>query len=329
MLPILILISLFSVNSSSKNGFEANSRISKLEYQIASMFTHLKWSQAHSKPVKIKILPIKNFSGIPMELRKEKSDYFNHGKIPLSANQLFSDLVNASRYLSSTDANSDYQLQLSINRYQLPHDYAPDDLWWKELQDDVDRWLVTPNHSHVSLTLEVISHQHVTTTWSHTIGISLSNCDINSQSQPLITLNNDPTIRGFVETAPGQAFIAASNFLILQSIYHISRKDGFARVASKSENELLLLSDNQSFSPGEELALFQNNRYPTPSSLPIGRVQIIKTYQNQAVAYPINLRADQIKPGDWVEMKSSIPYPEPKSIFIPKNTCAQVSVAEL
>ena len=328
--PSLTIGKVFSSENIVSSRFESNNSVSKLEYQSASVFSHLKWSPGRNNPVKIEVLPIVNFSGIPIEQREEKSDYFNHGKIPQSVNHLFSDLVSASRYFTSNDANSDYRFQLTINRYRLPYDYAPDDLWWKKLNTEVDRWLVTPKSARISLSLKITGKQRHIAAWSRTIETSLAFCDLNAQTQPLTSFNNkDQIVREYVKTTPGQAFIAASNFLILQGIHYINQKRGLAQVAGKFENELLLVSNDDSFVVGEILGLYHKNEYSTQSALPAGQVQIIKTFENQAIAYPIDIRADQIKQGDWVEVSTTHPYVVPKSVFSPKNQCAQVSVAEL
>ena len=74
--------------------------------------------------------------------------------------------------------------------------------------------------------------------------------------------------------------------------------------------------------------MYYQNDYPNQSDLPAGKIQVIKAYSNQAVAYPISLRADQIKTGDWIKLTNYLPVQLPSSKFIPKNQCADIEIAE-
>ncbi len=317
-----------SATTSASSLFEPNTSVSRLEYQQAAAYSHLNWSSIPNQPISIQILPVKNYSGIPLQLRAEKADYFNHGKIPQQAQELFADLTSASRYFNSKGATPDYHFQLTIEKYQLPFDYAPDDIWWEELNANVDRWFATANNANLKLSLRVTSANKYIANWTQSIETTLSYCDLNQQSQPLTSVQNQQqTLAQYVQTTSGQAFIAASNYLILQAILYINQKPSLARVIRKEQNEIFIQSDSSSFVLGEKLALYHQRQGRGQSALPAGLVQIIKTYQNQAIAYPVNLRLDQIKAGDWVEVGETYPYLPPKSIFKAKNQCAQVSVA--
>lgn len=329
---MLIAVQIGSLKASSLN--EAISSVSELRYQSAAAYSHLKWQQLPQSPISVELRPIQNYSGIPLEQRDENSDYFNHGKIPQAINPLFSDLLNASRYFDSNmtylgGSHSDYRLQLSIDSYQLPFKYEPDDIWWKELNADLDRWFASPKNARIKLSLSITSGSKHISNWMRSIEMTMDPCDLNSTPQPLTSAQNDnQTIRHYVQTTPGQAFVAASNYLILQAIDYINQKQGFARVVKKEQNEIFLKSNDSSFVLGETLGLYYQRDGQVQSILPVGRVQIIKTYNHQAVAYPVDIRADQIKAGDWVEVSERHAYIKPKSVFEAKNQCAKVMVAQ-
>jgi len=331
ILAVLISIISFPLSSlsSASSQLGLDDSTTKLEYQAASLYSYLSWYAFKGNRVAIKIMPIANYSGIPFEQREENATYYEHGKIPLAVNALFADLVQSSRILNVDKLDSDFKFLLTINQYQLPFDYAPDDIWWKELNDDVDRWMVAAKKTKVSLTLKIVGDNRQIQPWSRSIETTLAQCDVNSLSQPLTATNNqNQVLLEYGRSTPGQAFIAASNFLILQAIHHLNNQHGQAQVVHKSENELLLRAKNDSFVIGEKLGLYHQNQYSSQSLLPAGQVQIIKTFQNQAVAYPVNLRIDQIREGDWVELSTHYPITLPKPKFVSKNQCAQVIVAE-
>lgn len=325
----LISIPLSTMGLTATSLFEPVNIVSKLKYQQAANFGHLNWQILPGQPTPIKVLPVKNFSGVPLQIREENADYFDHGKIPQQVQWLFSDLVDASRYFKSEGAMSDYQFQLIIEQYQLPFDYAPDDIWWKELNANVDRWFANARNAKIKLSLTVSSANKHITSWTQSIETTLSNCDLNSNTQPLTSaLNQDQTIRQYLQTTPGQAFVAASNYLILQALQHVNKKPAMARVVRNDQNEIIIKSDVGSFAIGELLGFYYQQQTKSLSALPAGHLQVIKSFENQAVAYPVNLRIDQIKAGDWVEMGEIHPYITPKSIFSAKNNCAPVSVAK-
>ena len=334
----LILAPLTAISSTlASNLFNENKTLSKLEYQEASRFTHLKWSADQSLINNIEILPILNFSGIPIEQRIEKANYYTHGKIPSEVNNLFINLIDSSHYFNSikTSANtntnhqSDYQFQLQINQYQLPFKYAPDDNWWTKIHDDVDRWLLPANNAKISLTLKITGNKMQTPSWSRTIESTVSACELNKLSQPMALQGNNKIITEYSLTTTGQAFISASNFLILQAIHHLNKNNNLAHVSNISNNEIFITSDKHEFSIGQNLNLFHNNEYSGQSVLPAGKVQIIKTYQNQAVAYPVNLRVDQIKEGDWVEASQVASFTPPESVFTSVKTCSYAEVIDI
>ena len=331
-LILLILPNLLNAGSS----YQLGSMPSVLKHQQAANFTNMHWLEQPQSTINIQLLPLKNFSGIPMQKRFEKPDYYYHGKIPSDIQNLFFDLVIASRYfnpvsLESIRKNStfDYQFQLIIERYQLPFEYAPDDILWKELKADVDRWHVEPKNATVKLSLKISSGQRHLSPWFQSITMTLSDCDLNRQPQPLTeneSANN--IIREYVKTSPGQTFIAASNYLILQAIQHISQQQRMAQVISNEHNELFIKSKDSHFKIGEQLALYYKPTGETQSALPVGNIEIIKTYQTQAVAFPIDIRVDQIKPGDWVEISETHPYQPPKFSFEKKNSCTNIAMVD-
>lgn len=329
---IIIALSLSNKTLSATPLFEPVQIVSKLEYQQAANFSHLDWPLVPGQPIAIQILPIKNFSGIPLQFRQEKADYFNHGKIPLESDLLFSNLVNASHYFTAeatSNKPADYRFQLTIEQYQLPFDYAPDDIWWKEQNANVDRWFANARNAKVKLSLRVSSASKHIADWSQSIETTLSNCDLNQHTQSLTSaLNQNQTVRQYLQTTPGQAFLAASNYLILQAVQYINQKPALARVIRNDQNELLIKSNGGYFVTGELLGLYHQQQTETLSALPAGQVQIVKSFENQAIAYPVNLRIDQIKAGDWVEMGETYPFVIPKSIFSAQNHCARVSVAK-
>ncbi len=337
----------FSITALSKAPlFEPVAPLSKLQYRQAADYSHLNWQLIPDQPVNIQILPIKNFSGIPLQLREEKADYFDHGKIPLESHLLFSDLVTASRYFlahadkvkflemqtDSKHANNgpaDYHFQLTIEQYQLPFDYAPDDIWWKELNANVDRWFANARNAKVKLSLTVSSASKHIANWSRTIETTLSNCDLNAKTQSLTSaLNHNQTINQYLQTTTGQAFLAASNYLILQAMQYINQKPAMGRVIRNNQNEILIRSEGRSFVIGELLGLYYQQQTGSLSPLPAGQLQIVKSFENQATAYPLNLRVDQVKVGDWVELSEVYPFIAPQSVFSAKNHCAAVSLAK-
>jgi len=310
-------------------------QVSWLKNQEAAEYTSLQWQANNKSLVKVKILPTLNYSGIPMEYREEQAEYFNHGKIPENVTQLFADLLNSSHYFLALDKNdnskiAEYEFQLAIEKYQLPFSYHADDIWWQEINGDVDRWLLSPKPSTIKLTLTMYNAYTKKPILLKSITTTLSQCDLNAHVQNLTWHNNrDSVLNQFIQTTPGQSFIAASNFLILEAIHLIDPKRKQALVADKFENEIFILAEDTHFEIGQQLDIFQQTPYNRPSQLPIGQVEIIKTYANQALAYPVNFRTDQLLKGDWLEVKNSTPFKAPLINYLAKNQCSQTPVTDL
>jgi hypothetical protein len=309
--------------------FEENKTISKLAYQSASKFTHLQWFKEQNSLNTITLLPIINFSGIPIEELLEKSNYFTHDKKPSVINRLFEDLIYSSHYFEDNRvvknthkiAKSDYQFQLQINQYQPPIKDTSDDSWWNK-KNNADRSLQSSVEAKISLTLKIKGYKKQLTPWSRTIETQLSICDVNRFSQPMSEYSHrNNRISKYSSSTMGQVFISASNFLILQAIHHLNKYNTLAHVASKFDNEILIVSEQHQFSIGQELYLYYNNEYSSQSVLPAGKVQIIKTYQNQAVAYPVDLNFNKIKEGDWIEVSQVKKFITPQSNFTHKKVC--------
>lgn len=301
---------------------------SKLEYQHAAKFSYLHWPQTVLEKLPINVKSMANFSGIPANADETKSEYYEHGKIPHSIDLLFTDLIRSSHFFAPTEVESDIQFELILNRYSHPFAYAPDDHWYKSLRDEVDRWNVTKKNASVSLSLRISHRDSRFKPWMRTIETVLSQCDLNQKSQPLgASLYHDDSLLAYSNSTVGQAFIAASNYLILRGMEHLNTAKQQAKVVGLAQNELQLFSTSNTFVVGEQYDLYfhESNHL----SLPAGKVQVVKTLGDQAVAYPVNLRVDHIKIGDWVEVGSRRRSVIPKHQFESKNQCATVSVATL
>jgi len=321
-------LSFISTNLSA-NDTQLDIPTSSLEYKSASKYSHLKWYSLLDIPIKVSVLPIQNYSGVPIKTKQKDANNFDHSEIPASVALLFSDLANSSRYLEVDNKNNDFHFQLSIEEYKLPYDFKPEGGWVDELNGKIDRWFVSPKSSQVKLSLKITGKTPMKP-WVHSVSAVLDTCDLNSLPQPLTSIsNNNKILVDYVKTSPGQAFIAASNYLILQGIKHIKQKHTLAQITGKYDNELFLTAKNNLFTSGEKLNIYYQNAYPNRFDMPAGEVQVIKAYSNQAVAYPTTLRSDQIKKGDWVELRNHTPVQLPRSKFIPKNQCAEVEVAIL
>lgn len=322
-------------STSTDELFNTSLMVGKLEYQDAAYYTHLKWNNQLKSAKNIQLLPIINRTGIGTDTNNQSADYYEHGNMPKAMAELVTDLVNQSRFYnvesdSKKLSKADYQMQLIINQYKHPFPYSKDSGWLKKSKSNVDRWFMTPNNSTVSLTLVMASKRKHIKSWSKTIEMTMGRCDINALPQSLTGSNsNQKTLTAFIESTPGQAFLAATNYLLHQSIVNLANNRDLAQVVSKHGSELFLKADNNYFIIGETVNLYHNDSYEAQRALPAGQVKIIKAFQNQAVAYPVNLRGDQIKEGDWVEVGNvSIPS-KPTSHFSARNQCAAVSIAKL
>jgi hypothetical protein len=307
----------------------------RLEYQNAANYTHLQWANQLKAPRTIRLLPIINRSGVQIDTDQQPSSYYEYGNMPKSLPLLVDGLINSSRFFTinhqvSNDPASDYQMQLIINQYELPFEHRPKTSWLEQSKSNVDRWFVTPKNARISLTLTMTSLNRHMRSWSKSIEMTMARCDLNATPQPLNgSIKGNESLTSYLESTPGQTFVSAANFLILQSIKNLASKRELAQVISKYENELFLKADHNYFVVGESVNLYHNDQYESQRALPAGQVRIIKAFQNQAVAYPISLRADHIKEGDWVEVGKIRPIQKPRSHFEAKHQCANVSVASL
>ncbi len=331
-LLITLLIAVSSATSqlsSAANLSKVSLLKSKIEYQNAAQFSALKWPNTLQAPVAVSLVPLKNYSGIPTDATEVKAEYYEHGKLPKTVHLLFGDLVDSTRLLESSQSNYDVELQLIVNQYSHPFKYAPDDHWYRTLQDQVDRWGVTKRNAIVSLTLKMTSKNHRFKPWVSSVESTLSHCDLNAMTHSLMPSNHgDDALIAFSQSSMGQAFISASNYLLLQAVSHLNNQRQRAQVVSKSHNELLLTSTQSQFVTGEQYQLIFKDAYSNPRTGSAGSVQVVKTMGNQAIAYPIDLRPDHIKIGDWVELEKPKAVTRPNSIFIAKNKCATVGVAQ-
>jgi len=303
---------------------------SNIQYQNAAKYTVLDWQNSLHSPTLVNVSPIINYSGIPINSKEQTADYYEHGNLPNNIGSLFSSLVQSSRYLSPTYETSDIKLELVINSYSHPFKYAPDDHWYKALRDEVNRWAITKKHASVSLSLKLSSKSQRIKPWIRTVETTLSHCDLNANTQPLTEANyHDKTLEAYSESIIGQTFVAASNYLLIQAVQFLNERKRLATVETRYQNELLLTSQTDEFTIGEHYDLYFNDSYSSLPRLPAGKVQVVKTFGNHAVAYPVDLRMDHIKTGDSVELGHARPLMQPKSRFTPKNKCATVSVAEI
>lgn len=301
---------------------------SKIEYQYAAQFSALKWRDTLHSQIAVSIKPIKNYSGIPTNASADKAGYYEHGKLPKSIQQLFKDLALSTRLLDNSQQNPDVELQLILDHYSHPFKYASDDHWYRTLQDQVDRWGITKKNATVGLTLRMTSRSNRFKPWVSSIESTLSHCDLNAINHSLMPFNHsDEALLAYTSSSMGQAFISASNYLLLQAVSHLNNQRQRAQVVSTLHNELLLNSEHNQFVTGEKYQLIFNHSYSHPAKQPVGSIQVVKSMGNQAVAYPIDLRPDHINTGDWVELEKAKPLIRPNSIFVAKNSCATVSVA--
>lgn len=300
-----------------------------LQYQQAANYTHLKWQNQTRPKVKVALSQLKNYSGIPMEYREEAAEYFYHGKLPGVLNSIVADAFRASRYFAVNQSHADYRIELILDEYRLPFAYAPDDTWWQKLHDQADRWLQTPPSTHVKLTMKLLSADKKIKTWMDSVEIELSNCDLNLFPQPATQINNrNQMTRNYLSTTPGQSFLAATNFLILKAIQRLHQQAPLATVESRFGSEIALYSENANFTVGDILNVYPNHPQKGKSAVSAGQIKIISSNQNRAMAYPINMRADNIVENDWVGLPSLPNFPIPGSLFETTKNCAEVITAE-
>jgi len=320
---VLMLILLVFVSTTLKSDpKQAGSLDSTLENQAAADFTHIKWTNNGSSSEEVLFLPIINRSGIPLNREQNNEQGFDHSKIPFSIDSFFDGMINASQYFASAGQQSDYQLELTIDRYQHPFDYSPNENWWQGMGGKLNRLFSSSQNAQIVLSLRMKSNKRYIPAWQRVISVYLSECELNKAPQSLaFPLEQNDELDRYAHSSMGQAFIAAGNFLILQAIHHVRTNAVMARIDKVNQNDLLLVADNNSFNIGEKLALYHNNSYSNQTRLPVGSVQVIKTFENQALAYPVDLSISSIKVGDWVKVNKTGAYPRPSSIFLPVTQC--------
>jgi|GEM_PF-2798957 len=300
------------------------------EYQDAAQYSHLLWQSTLKDPISIELKAIKNFSGIPIDERDEDETYFYHGKLPTVMNAIYADAFRASRLFNPVSSNGDYRVELILDSYKLPFDYAPDDTWWQALHDDADRWLQTVPHTYVKLSVKLTSGRKKLKSWMDSVEMTLSSCDLNASPQPATYANNNNELaRKYLATTPGQTFLAATNFLILQMLERLNEEPLTGKVEKIYGQEVYITSDSASFVEGKLVDVYLEHEISGTAPFPAGQLKIIKTMQNRAIAYPVSLRADHIKPDDWVALSPPVPMSQPKSKFIAANQCAPVHTASV
>jgi len=316
-------------------GFEVNKKQDQnqryFEYQQASTYTHLNWAETVSEKISLSLKPIINYSGIPIENREEKAEYFNYGKLPQIMNNIYLDAFAATRLFQPSLANSlnkpsDYQVELIIDQFDLPFKYAADDHWWEKLHDQTDRWLKSPANAGIKLTIKITSGSKKIKPWIDSVKMVLSNCDLNAMPQPQTSGNNKNELtKLYLSTIPGQPSLAATNFLVYKTIQRLNQQPLLGNVVRKYQDQIYLSSQSANFSQGQVLDLFYNNVKTGKAEFCAGQVKVIKTFQNHATAFPISLRSDHITVGDWVEINNPVSFEHPPSTFVAAGSCADVS----
>ncbi|MCW8997757.1 MAG: hypothetical protein OQK04_03495, partial [Kangiellaceae bacterium] len=200
------------------------------EYSEAAKYTHLKWSERMNK-YSVGLLPVLNYSGIPIEARDESTDYYDHGKLPVEINHLFRDTLTTSRQFNLNQRKPDYWLQLTIEEYHQPFPFAANDKWWQTARDTVDRAFTSAKPATVKLSLKVTAGERPFRQWKDAASMTISNCDLNTTPQALSSINNQNQIlKDYLSTTPGQAFLSASNFLIIQTVKRLAEEVDYAHV---------------------------------------------------------------------------------------------------
>ncbi len=302
---------------------DSTTQESALPGQLTAQYTHLKWDSQVENKIPVRLIPIKNFSGIPFEDRNEKADYYYHGKIPESVNLIAADLLLASRHFDVNQQTPDYTFEFTLDRYKLPFKYAPDDIWWQDLHDQTDRWLQSPGDSIVKLTLNISSKNKSIPSWSESTEMRLSNCYLNRFPQPsTFNQNSNTRIRKYLTTTPGQAFVAATNYLIMNAIEKLNQTQFIGQVERKLGQDIIITRNKGNFTMGEILNVYFNHAKTGVSRYSAGTIKIIQTMGRQAIAYPVNLRADHITINDKVGIKA-MKISRPDYHFQPVNQCEE------
>ena len=321
----LLIILIITSQSTTASSSDQN----EISYQEAASYTHLLWNNINQQPININLLPIQNFSGIPIEKRSENTEYFNHGKIPIEIDLLSRSLLQSSYQLQlKSKMAGDYQFQFSLEKYQHPLQYAPDDNIWQEYKDEVDRWLDSGVSSQVKLTLKITSVNKPTRPWSKSVLTQLTQCDLNLSPQPLLPFaSNNKNLSQYVKSMPAQAFIAANNYLILEALRYLRGRNDFASIEKINGGEFFVKSVGTHFNQGEILSIHQENNGKI-STFPIGLVEIVKTFKSQATAYPLNFKPSQVRVGDRVALNSPERFKQPEYLLKSKNPCGMVQVID-
>ena len=300
-----------------------SSSYNRLTPEQTANLTHLKWSPIPPSKNSIQIQPIQNFSGIPLEHRTAEDDYFYHGKLPLIMNNLITDAFLASHRFIPVKKQADYKANIILQSYRLPYSFAPDNNWTETLYDDIGRWFEFEKTTVIRMTLQLVSGMRQIRTWNSSVEVSLSSCYLNRYPQPLTWMNNrDKTIRQYLLTPPGQAFLAATNHLLLAAIHRLNQQSQLATIEDKLGDEIQLYSPSINFTRGEKLQVYLEQPEGL-SAHPAGAIQVIHAHNNYATAYPVSLRADHLKKGDKVSIGQLVSYENPKSKFVADRYCGE------
>lgn len=315
-----------AIESKIQNLIKQNKR--KFEYAEAAKYTHLKWSERINK-YSVGLLPIQNYSGVPIEERDESPDYYDHGKLPIEINHLFYDLLATSRQFNIDQIKPDYWLQFSIEEYHLPFPYAANDKWWKTSRDTVDRAFISAKPATVKLSLKVIAGDRPFKQWRDAAMMTISSCDLNVTPQTLSSVNNqNQTLKDYLTTTPGQAILSASNFLIMHATKRLAEEGDYAYVEKIVGDEIHLWRENSHFKVGETLQVYYSDQSPDSSPFSKKQIKVIKAAPGFAIAYPVSIRADHLKVGDFVKTNSRPRFESPGFRFTSTGQCAEVIVAQ-
>ena len=80
---------------------------------------------------------------------------------------------------------------------------------------------------------------------------------------------------------------------------------------------------------GERLDVYFNHPPIGKRMISNGKIRIVKTKYNQAIAYAENLRSDHLMPGDWIKLKTPHHFKTPKFHFVAHKQCPNVTTVDL
>ena len=324
LLPALLL-SCFCMADDASDILKESQR--SFQYQSAAEYTHVRWNNSQAKHL-IELMPLQNFTGVDIGSGNESWDYYEHGKIPAGSNNILNALMLASRKFVVDRRSPDYKVQFTIEDYALPYPYSPDDNLWQKASDNLDRAFQSPEPATVKLTIQIESANRTLKRWQDSVEMTISQCDLNASPQPLNSQLIDRELTSsYFQSTTGQSFLAAANFLISKAINRLDQESRLATLDRKHGSELWLRSDASPFTIGEKLDIFQQSPSGKLSSIPAGKIQIIKSYGEKALAYPITVRADLLKSGDKIALSQKPQAEKLKFKFIPTGQCAPVTVA--